>query len=179
MFRNYKYVDMFGKGLLIGIVVCFIGASALFFIDTQVSVIEKVKLNKSSFYVLEEIVDLKKFQKWDPRAIKDSLISVEFIGTPGLGMKAVTKGKKGLFINEYEVINIKPLESVEIILRLKGGNKLFYHFDLENLENGSELSWSVAFKAPLFVTLVGVEEKIKNEFKEGFVVLKNRLNSSY
>ena len=170
---------MFGKGLLIGIVICLIGASALFFIDTEIFVIDKVKLNKSPSYVLEQIIDLKKFQEWDPRAIKDSLISVEFIGTPGLGMKAVTKGKKGLFINEYEVINIKPLESVEIILRLKGGNKLFYHFNLKNLENGSELSWSIAFKAPLFVTLVGVEEKIKNEFKEGFVVLKNRLNSSY
>ena len=170
---------MFGKGLLIGILVCLIGASALFFIDTEISVIDKVKLNKSSSYVLEQIIDLKKFQEWDPRAIKDSLISVEFIGSPGLGMKAVTRGKKGLFINEYEVVNIKPLESAEIILRLNGGNELFYHFDLKNLESGSELSWSVAFKAPLFVALVGVEDKIKSEFKEGFLVLKNRLNSSY
>ena len=166
---------MFGKGLLIGILGCVIGASILFFIDTEISVTEKVTLEKSSFYILDEIIDLKKFQEWDPRAVKDSSITVEFIGSPGLGMKAITKGKKGVFINEYEVINIKPLESVEIILRLKGDNELVYNFEITDLEKGSELIWKVNFKAPLFVSLVGVEEKIQTEFKKGFEVLKERL----
>jgi hypothetical protein len=169
---------MFGKGLLIGILVCVIGASALFFIDTEVAVTERVKLDKSSFYILDEIVDLEKFQEWDPRAVKDSLITVEFIGVPGIGMKAITKGKKGVFVNEYEVLNIVPLSSAKIVLRLKGGNELVYDFEVKDLERGSELTWKVNFTAPLFVSLVGVEEKIQNEFKKGFEVLKERLKSS-
>ncbi len=169
---------MFGKGLLIGILMCIVGASALFFIDTEISVSEKVKLDKSSFYILDEIVDLEKFQEWDPRAVKDSLITVEFIGAPGVGMRAITKGKKGVFVNEYEVLNIEPLASAEVVLRLKGGNELRYNFEVKDLEGGSELTWKVKFTAPLFASLVGVEEKIQDEFKKGFEVLKEKLKSS-
>ena len=87
-------------------------------------------MDQSSFYILDEIVDLRKFQDWDPRAVKDSAITVDFFGEPGIGMRAITKGRKGVFINEYEVLEIKPLKSAKIILRLTGGNDLIYNFDV-------------------------------------------------
>lgn len=169
---------MFGKGLLIGVLGCIIGASILFFVDTEISVNERVNIETPSFYIIDEIIDLRKFQEWDPRSVKDSSVRIEFIGTPGIGMKAITKDKKGLFINEYEVVSIKPLESAKIVLRLKGGNELVYNFEISNIDKGTELTWKVNFTAPLFVSLVGVEEKIQKEFKKGFEVLKERLKSN-
>jgi len=166
---------MFGKGLLIGVVLIVSVGAVLFFIKIDISVSEKVKMDQSSFYILDEIVDLRKFQDWDPRAVKDSAITVDFFGEPGIGMRAITKGRKGVFINEYEVLEIKPLKSAKIILRLTGGNDLIYNFDVKELNQGSELTWNVNFRAPMFVALVGVKDKIKQEFKNGFDVLKERL----
>lgn len=175
MDQNYKISTMFGKSLLIGIVICVTAGAVLFFIKTDISAYEDVKLEKPSMYVLEEIIDLRKFQEWDPRAVKDSAIIVEYFGEPGVGMRAVTKGKGGVFINEYEILNIKPLESVQIVLRLTGGNDLIYDFEIVDLQQGSELTWKVNFRAPLFVAVVGVEDQIKQEFRNGFEVLKKRL----
>ena len=166
---------MFVKGLLIGIVICISIGAILFFIKTDISVTEKVNLDKSSFEILNEIVDLKNFQKWDPSAVKDSAVTIEFIGEPGVGMRAITKGVKGIFISEYEVLEIEPLESAKLVLRLVGVSDLIYTFKVVDLKHGSELTWNVNFRAPLFATVVGVHDKIKNEFKKGFNVLKKRL----
>lgn len=167
---------MLKKALLYGIGAFVLIGIALFFIDVEIKASSQSDLNANSFQVMDEIIDLEKFHQWDPRALKDSLITVEFIGEPGLGMKAITRGKDSVFVNEYEVIQIEPLKSVQIVLRLAGGNELFYDFDLESNGETSTINWSVKFDAPLFVKVVDVEDQLVEGFNKGLTVLKSRLN---
>lgn len=167
---------MLKKALLYGIGLFLIIGFSIFFIDVEISASSESEINSSTIKVMDEITDLEKFHKWDPRALTDSLITVEFIGEPGIGMKAITRGKDSLFVNEYEVISIEPLQSVQIVLRLAGGNELYYDFKLDSKGDQTTLNWSVTFDAPLFVKVVNVEDQLIESFQKGLTVLKNRLN---
>lgn len=166
---------MFKKVILYGLLVFIVIAVALFSVDGDITATKKSFFKTSSLELMDQIVDLEKFNQWDPRAKTDTSYIIEYEGNPGLGMRSITKVASGKVISEYKVAAIEPLRSVDIEVLLAGDTKLTYEFLIEHQSNGVELTWTVNFEGPLFLKLIDIEADLAKEFEKAFGVLRARV----
>lgn len=143
----------------------------------------EVVINKPKDFVFSQLKMLKNHDQWSPWAKKDPNMLKEYRGKDGtVGFVSAWSGNKEVGVGEQQIIYIAEGQKIELELRFKKpmeDTSRAYLITEAVDEQQTKVRWGMTGKSPfpgnIICALIGMQNKLGNDFETGLNNLKNVL----